>query len=60
MVALYRFVARKLSLVEIKEDMILYHYIVQAEDLWPSGFNIEHITNIEGFESAFNLPLTKM
>jgi hypothetical protein len=60
-VALYRFVARRLSLVEFHEDKVqLYYYIKDGANLWPHSFDTDKLEQYEYFEPALSIFLTKM
>jgi hypothetical protein len=59
-IALYRFVARSLLLVEIKETLSLFHFLYEGADLWPYKFDIDKLAGVKHFEQAFSISLTKM
>ena len=57
--ALYRFVARSLLLVERNESLILFDFLYECADLWPDKFEIDRIAFVKHFREAFSITLTK-
>jgi len=58
-VAIYRFVARSLLLVERNEGLILFDFLYGGEDLWPYKFDMERLAGVKYFHDAFSITLTK-